>query len=154
MGMNQKDATYNAVVNVTGYAGEGACVPTKEQRSQINAVLFEGIRAGTVQMDTEKSDSDLQGYISGLISNWLRKDERLNGGVKYAAKNPGSRAGSTDPQLKALRTLIAQPELSDSDRAEIQVHIDTRTAEMTQAKLAKAIDFSALPSDLAAKFSK
>lgn len=154
MGMNQREATYQAIVNVTGFDGEGACVPTKEQRAQINLVLFEGIRSGSIEMSTEKSDSDMKQYVSGLISNWLRKDPRLNGGVKYAAKNPGSRAGSTDPQLKALRTLIAQPTLSDEDKADIQVHIDARVAELSKAKMTATVDFSALPADLAAKFNK
>src|ERR1017187_1539482 len=95
MNMNQKEATYNAVVNVVG-SFDGACQPTKEQRAQVNAILFEGFRAGTIELDREFDDVGLKAYCSGLQSNWLRKDGRLNGGVKYEAKNPGSRSGSGD----------------------------------------------------------
>lgn len=151
--MNQKDAVYQAVVNVTGFDGEGACEPSKEQRAQINAILCEGFKSGSIKLEREFSDSDLKGYVSGLISNWLRKDTRLNGGEKYVAKNPGSRAGSTDPQLKAMRTLLTTL-TSEEERAEVQGYIDARISEISATKQAKVVDFSALPADLAAKFKK
>lgn len=157
MGMNQKEATFQAIVNVTGHDENGECGPlviTKEQRAQVNMILFEGIRNGSIEMDTEKTDADLKQYVSGLISNWIRKDVRLNGGVKYAAKSPGSRAGSTDPQLKALRVLISKPGLTDTEKAEIQVYIDTRLSELSASKMKATVDFSALPTELAAKFNK
>jgi len=58
-------------------------------------------------------DAKLRSYCSGLQSNWLRKDTRLNGGVKYVAKNPGSRAGSTDP--KALADAIRATNITDNE---------------------------------------
>lgn len=155
MKMNQKEAVFQAICNVTGFDGEGAVVISKEQRAQVNAILFQGFRAGTIELDREYSDSDLKGYVSGLQSNWLRKDKRLNGGNKYVAKNPGSRAGSTDPQLKALRAVLASGTLPEGvTTEEIQMHIDARVAELSKAKIVKTVDFSALPADLAAKFSK
>lgn len=154
MKMTQKEAVFQAVCNVTGHKGEGQVTISKEQRAQVNMILFEGFRNGTIELDREYSDSDLKSYVSGLQSNWLRKDKRLNGGVKYEAKNPGSRAGSTDPSLKAMRALINQPGLSDEDKAEIQSHIDAKVAEINATKVAKTVDFSALPADLAKKFGK
>lgn len=151
--MSQKDAVYAAVVNVTGFSGDGACAPTKEQRAQVNAILCEGFKKGDIKLDREYTDSDLKEYVSGLISNWLRKDTRLNGGTKYQAKNPGSRAGSSDPSLKAMRALLTTV-TTESDRAEIQSHIDARVKELSTEKQAKVVDFSALPADLAAKFGK
>ncbi len=151
--MNQKEAVYQAVCNVTGHKGEGQVSISKEQRAQVNAILFEGFRAGSIELDREYTDSDLKSYVSGLQSNWLRKDKRLNGGEKYTAKNPGSRAGSTDPELKALRALITTV-TSDEDKAEIQGYIDARVAAIATTKQAKVVDFSALPADLAAKFQK
>jgi len=150
--MNQKEATYQAICNVTGHTGDGVLVISKEQRAQVNMILFEGFRAGTIQLDREFSDAELKGYVSGLQSNWIRKDGRLNGGVKYTAKNPGSRAGSGDPQLKAMRTLLSTL-TTDADKSEVQGYIDARIAEITVAKQ-EVIDFSALPADLAAKFGK
>lgn len=153
MGMTQKEAVFAAVCSVTGFDGEGAVTISKEQRAQVNAILFEGFRSGAISVDREYTDTDLKTYVSSLQSNWLRKDTRLNGGGKYVAKNPGSRAGSADPQLKAMRALISTI-TDESDRAEIQAHIDARVAELSATKVAKTVDFSALPADLAAKFSK
>lgn len=151
--MTQKEAVFQAVCNVTGFEGEGICSPSKEERAQVNAILFEGFRSGKIELDREYSDSDLKAYVSGLQSNWLRKDKRLNGGTQYVAKNPGSRAGSTDPQLKAMRNLLST--LTDpNDRAEVQAHIDAKVAEIRAHKVTKTVDFSALPADLAAKFIK
>lgn len=153
MKMTQKEAVFQAVCNVTGHTGEGQVVISKEQRAQVNAILFEGFRAGSIELDREYTDSDLKSYVSGLQSNWLRKDKRLNGGTQYVAKNPGSRAGSTDPQLKAMRALLST--LTDeSERAEVQGYIDAKVAEINATKQAKTVDFSALPADLAAKFGK
>lgn len=153
MKMNQKEAVFAAICNVTGHTGEGQVSISKEQRGQVNAILFQGFRSGNIELDREYTDTDLKAYVSGLQSNWLRKDTRLNGGVKYAAKNPGSRAGSADPQLKAMRALMSTL-TSEEDRAEVQTAIDARISELAIVKQAKVVDFSALPADLAAKFNK
>lgn len=153
--MTQKEAVFQAVSNITGHNGngDGPVVISKEQRAQVNAILFEGFRNGKIELDREYTDSDLKSYVSGLQSNWLRKDTRLNGGTKYVAKNPGSRAGSSDPSLKAMIALLST--LSDeSERAEVQSYIDAKKAEINATKQAKTVDFSALPADLAAKFAK
>jgi hypothetical protein len=149
--MNQKEATFQAVINVCGEQ-DGAYTPTKEQRAQVNQILFEGFRAGTIELESEFSDTELKAYVSGLQSNWLRKDKRLNGNVTYVAKNPGSRQGSGDAQLKAMRALLTTV-TSTEDKAEVQKHIDARTAEIAATKV-KAIDLSALPESLRAKFGK
>jgi hypothetical protein len=150
---SQKEAVYSAVINVTGFTGEGVCNPTKEQRAMICNILVEGFKAGRIQLDKEFSDSELKAYVSGLLSNWLRKDKRLNGGTQYVAKNPGSRAGSTDPQIKAMRALLST--LTDPDeRAEVQRYIDARLSELNAQKVKTVVDFSALPKELAEKFSK
>lgn len=151
--MTQKEAVFQAIQNVVGKR-DGAYVPSKEERARVNQILFEGFRNGNIEIDREYSDTELKSYVSGLQSNWLRKDKRLNGNVNYVAKNPGSRAGSGDPQLKALRGLL-QTDLSAEDRAEVQSHIDARVAALSLTKTKKvSIDFSALPADLATKFAK
>lgn len=151
--ITQKEAVFQAVCNVTGHQGDGKVEITTEQRKAVNAILFEGFRSGKIELDREYSDAELKGYVSGLQSNWLRKDKRLNGGTQYVAKNPGSRAGSSDPELKALRALMST-DISDEDKAEVQSHIERRMSELNQAKITKTVDFSALPADLAAKFQK
>ena len=132
--MKQSDAVYQAVVNVMGTQDEGAYVPTKEQRAEVNAILFEGFRSETIDFSPEakvkaKDDKWLKEYCSGLQSNWLRKDKRLNGNTVYLAKNPGSRTGSTDPQVKAMKILLGT-KTDPSEIAEIQQYIDKRLAEI------------------------
>lgn len=152
MKMNQKEATFAAICNVTGHK-DGVLVITPEQRKQVNMILFEGFRSGKIQCSTEFTEEELKQYVSGLQSNWIRKDKRLNGGVAYQAKNPGSRAGSGDPQLKSLKALLLTLEKPE-DKEEVQGYIETRMAEIAATKQAATVDFSALPADLQAKFNK
>lgn len=159
--MNQKEAVFTAVGQVLANANvafeEGKTVAkslmTKELRAQVNQILFEGFRKGTIELDGEKTDAELKQYVSGLQSNWLNKDKRLNGSVQYAAKNPGSRTGITDPQVKALRGLLAQTE-DAAEKAEIQSYLDARLESIASTKKSKSvdIDFSALPEALKAKY--
>lgn len=152
----QKEAVYNAITSVLSESNiefaEGTDVSslmTREIRSQVNQILFEGFRSGTVELDREFNDTELKAYVSGLQSNWIRKDKRLNGNTKYVAKNPGSRAGSGDAQLKAMRALLSTL-TEESDRAEVQSHIDARVSEISASKAKKVtIDMSVLPADLA-----
>ena len=149
--MTQKEAVFQAVTNVVGVQ-DGAYQPTKEQRASVNQILFEGFRSGSIECETEYTDSELKGYVSGLQSNWLRKDKRLNGNTKYVAKNPGSRAGSSDAQIKALRALMSTK--SDaSEVAEIQSFIDKRLAEIKPTKTV-SFDASVIPAELAHLLNK
>lgn len=159
--LNQKDAVFNAVSQVLSENGvrveEGQDVRphmSKEFRAQVNSILFEGFRAGTIELNGEKTDSELKTYVSGLQSNWLNKDKRLNGGIKYVAKNPGSRAGIQDPQIKALRALMST-KTDEDERAEIQSYIDDRLAVLGAEKATKkvTINFDDLPEELQAKYS-
>ena len=152
MSMNQKEATYQAICSVTGHT-EGILEISREQRAQVNMILFEGFRSGTIQLDREFTDAELKSYVSGLQSNWIRKDKRLNGNTQYIAKNPGSRAGTGDPKLKAMRALLSTLTTAE-DKAEVQGYIDARVNEIAATKIVKVIDYSALPADLAAKFQK
>lgn len=137
----QKEAVFAAMCSVFGMTSfEEKVTPTKEQRGQVNNILFEGFKKGHIQYDgTIPEDSKLKSYVSGLQSNWLRKDKRLNGGVVHQPTNPGSRAGSTDPQVKAMRLLLATKS-DPSARAEIQRFIDNRLATI---KPTKSVELSA-----------
>lgn len=144
--ITQREAVFQAVTNVMGHQ-DGAYAPSKEQRAQVNNILFEGFKSGKVAYDGElPTDKDLRAYVSGLQSNWLRKDKRLNGNVSYTPKNPGSRAGSGDAQVKAMRLLL-QTKSDPAERAEIQAFIDKRLAEIKPAKTV-TIDVEALPEEL------
>jgi hypothetical protein len=159
--VNQKEAVYSAITSVLSEAGiafnEGmnvASVMSKELRGQVNNILFSGFRSGSITLDREFNDTELKAYVSGLQSNWIRKDKRLNGNVAYVAQNPGSRAGTGDPKLKAMRALLSTL-TSPTDKAEVQKHIDARISEIAASKSpAKTIDYSVLPAELAEKFQK
>lgn len=147
--MNQKEAVYAAVTGVMGKC-DGKYEPTKDQRGVISQILIEGFNNGSIQLNREYDVQGLKDYVSGLLSNWLRKDTRLNGGTKYEPQNPGTRVGQGDAQLVAMRALLST--LTDpADRAEVQKHIDARIEEL---KPKVTIDYSKLPADLLAKFKK
>lgn len=146
MSVKQKDAVFAAVVSVKGTSNFSDVVSlSKEERATVCSELFAGIRDGSVVFgDTTIDDTKLNAYISGLVSNWLRKDTRLNGNTKYVAKNPGTRTGSGDDSLKAMRALLTATS-DESARAEIQAEIDKRLGEL---KPKKVINVAALPESL------
>ena len=159
MGLSQKEATYNAVksaLELKGFTfedGEDVCeAVTPDTKKEIKAILFEGFRSGTVAYTENfaskilNDDSELNKYISGLISNWLKKDKRLNGNTKYQPQNPGSRAGQGDEQVKELRKLLKITRGTDAE-AEVKKALDARVAEIKAAKRPE-IDASALPEHL------
>lgn len=152
---SQKEAVYTAVISVlnennieVSETTDIGSLMTRDLRSQVNNILFEGFKSGQVLLEKPFSDTELKAYVSGLQSNWLRKDTRLNGGVKYATKNPGSRAGSADPQLKAMRVLFSTLS-SEEEKAEVQSAIDARLAEINASKVKKTvINSDVLPESL------
>ena len=160
--LSQKEAVRSALTQVLTevgiVVGEGSNfkeVMTKEYRAQVNQILFQGFRAGTIALKSEKTDQELKDYVSGLQSNWLNKDKAINGGVVHMAMNPGSRTGSTDSQIKALRSLL-KISTDPTDKVELQGYIAARLLEIDVAKPTKArvvkIDFDSLPVELQAKY--
>jgi len=154
MQVNQRTAVINAVkAVVTNFevgGGENlADFITAEQKKSIRAMLVEGFFEGNIQFsDTTKLNNReyLAKYVSGLLDNWMRKAPELNGGVAYQAKNPGSRAGSGDEQIKALKALL-KTIADDEVKKEIQQAINSRLAEIKPAKTVE-INVDALPEHL------
>lgn len=156
---SQREAVYEAIQAVTGEESFSEAVElTKEQKQEVYGMITEGFRAGEIHFEDTPANreklanpSKLNAYVSGLVSNWMRKDTRLNGNTKYVAKNPGSRAGSTDPQLKALKALFTQFAGNEEKQSEIQRHIDARMSVVQAEKASKtlaSIDLSVLPTDI------
>ena len=132
-------------------------VMTDTIRGQVHAIICESFKAKKVGFKDTPSNREklenpakLSSYSSGVISNWYRKDRRFNGDVAYTPKNPGSRAGQGDPQLKALRALAKQFAGVDEDKsALISTQIDERVLVIQAEKAKKiAVDLSAIPPDL------
>jgi len=130
--MKQKDAVFQAVSNTVELEDGASVSLSKEQRETVVNILAEGFLSGQIDYQGTVNPDEIRGYCSGLLSNWLRKDTRLNGGVKYEAKNPGSRAGNSDPAIRAMRTLMST-KTEPSEIAEIQSFIDKRLAEIKPA---------------------
>lgn len=136
--MNQKEAVFQVVKELRHGAvdTEQAVVLTKQEKQVAAEKLFDGFKKGKVAYNHEMpSDDKLLLYISGLVSNWLRKDKRLNGQRNYTPRRPGSRSmsGSVDSsgidldQLEALRTLAG------GNGEEVQVFVIKRPAAPAQA---------------------
>lgn len=168
--MSQKEAVYQAVTTIleennVKFEGKTDVRPllTSEFRAQVKEVLIASFMAGAIELDASKQGDEkyIKGYVPGLITNHINKDVRLNGGNKYQAKNPGSRFGSNDDQLKALKALKTQLTMSNADAdeiAEIDTHIANRTNEIKAAQPTKAktvnVNFADLPAELQAKYAK
>lgn len=149
--MKQREAVFNAVCEVTGNESfDGAVELSKEQRTEVHAMVMNNSEMDFSESAVAKYDTEAKksGYVSGLISNWLRKDKRLNGNTTYQPKNPGSRAGQGDPQIRELRKLL-KIHAGTKTEGEIKGFIDTRLSEIARDKVKNVeIDYSQLPAEL------
>lgn len=122
---------------------------TSDARKEIILAVAVALDQGKIDM-TEKAkakyhsvDKLVKEYVPGLVSNWLRKDLRLNGNHPHEIKNKGSRSGSGDAIIKNLKLLQKDPRLTDAQRKQIDQQIEKRKAEIA-TKLVPQIDFSVL----------
>jgi len=146
--LNQKQGVYTATLNVLGDAGISfddnqpgglKAVMTKELRAKIIAVVTQGLVANEIDMSAEarqvySTPEKMKGYVGGLVTNWFNKDTRFNEGQKHVTKNPGSRVGSGDDQLKALKVLRASKEGDFEATTIIDAAIKARQEEIGQGK--------------------
>jgi hypothetical protein len=158
--MNQKEAVYGAIKSVFANSGktfeDGDRVTlTKEETAMVVSIVASGISNGTVEFSAEskpKHEKDgFKSYTGGLVNNWLRKDKRLNGNVKHEIKNPGSRTGSQDSQVKTLKELRKTFINDPAKLAEIDSALTKRQTELAAEKAAatvKAVDLTAIPEEL------
>lgn len=123
---------------------------TSDDKARMKEIIVEGFLGGKVEMSTEGKEkyfsnaAELGKYTVGLINNWIRKNPEFNAGGSYEPKNPGSRKGTGDETVKALRALLKVT--SDAAvKADIQTEIDKRLNEL---KPKVEINISALPEHL------
>jgi hypothetical protein len=159
--LSQKDGIYNAVVSFHKDHGRSfedgtEVVFSKEDRATVIGMVCEAFHADEISISeaakSKFSDpAELKSYAGSLLSNWLRKDTRLNGGVKYSPKNPGSRAGQSDETIKNLRLL--RKTLDDADQiASVDEEISTRLAAIKAAKAPTVeVNYDAIPAALREK---
>jgi len=144
----QKEAVFQTVTSFYGDKFENGMSHNKEDKSAIVTSLVESFEAGNIEIKSEQEN--VRTYMIGLLNNHLRKDTRLNGGDKYVAKNPGSRAGQTDPEVKAARTALKTFAEGDPRIEKFEAFIATKVASLKAAKAVKEIDMDALPEELKA----
>jgi hypothetical protein len=156
--ISQRQATVSVILSVLSERGVNytlngeqsiADVLTVTDKEQVVNKLVAGFRSGQVQMSSEASDkyaydTELKKYVVGLVNNWIRKAPEFNGGNAYATKNPGSRTGSGDEKLKALRALMSKID-DATTKATIQLEIDKRLEEL---KPKIEIDAALIPESL------
>jgi hypothetical protein len=150
--MKQSDSVFQAVCSVVDASSfDTQVVLTSEQRAQVIAIVTQGIIEGQVDFtaeayDKHNTDAKIKSYTGGMVSNHLRKDKRLNGGVKYEAQNPGSRV--KDETLKALKAL-AKATTDVEALAKINLAIEDRVQELNLSKKKSVtINVEALPEAL------
>jgi len=161
--INQKSAVYVAITHVLAEAGikyedgqDVSSLMTPERRALVNQILIQGFRnkEDGISCTKQYDDKHLKSYVSGLVSNWIKKDKRFNGNTAYVPKNPGSRQGLGDVALKNMKLLLATVD-KEEDRVEIQAYIDAHQIEVNAKAVKKSpeVDFSKLPEALKAKYT-
>jgi hypothetical protein len=151
---NQKEAVFSAVCSVLQQDSFDSAVElTREERAMVIEIVTQGFTSGTVEFSDSArtkhdTESKIKTYTNGLVSNWLRKDKRLNGNVQYQTGNPGSRAGSSDPILKNLKlfkSTLTEPEHIEAVDQEIEKRMEQLKAERVKKV---DIDLSLIPAEL------
>jgi len=142
----QKEAVFNTVTSFYGPKFKNGMSHTKEDKSQIVDSLIESFEKKEWEIKSEQDN--LRSYVIGLLNNHLRKDTRMNGGDKYEAKNPGSRAGQGDPQIKEARKLLKTFEEGSEQYNKIQAVITAKVDAAKAEKQKTEIDVESLPEEL------
>jgi hypothetical protein len=114
MADSQKQIVHNAIMaflQENGFSLENKKVElTHNDRKTIVTMIVTAIDSGDMHLsaaarakhDTPKK---IRNYSTGLLSNWLRKDHRINGGLRHKTKNPGSKANQDDEIIKSLKSM-------------------------------------------------
>ena len=144
----QKLATREAVISTfksfnVSYDPKKSCREivdgNKSIKDAIVGRLVEMIEKGEMPLDSKQEDN--KKYCVGLLNNWLRRDEALNGGVKYQGK-----VGNSDPAIREARKLLNSV-TDESVKATIQATIDEMVAAKKKES-APTIDIDKLPESL------
>lgn len=156
MKISQKDAVYSVTIetlnenNISFEEGIDcmSSVVDKDIRNTIVEKLLNLFENNKVIVNKQQEDSDLKRYVSGLVSNWAKKDDRLNGGVKHEIKNPGSKLGSTDPVIVELRKMLKEVKGTVYEN-DVKKELTRRMNEIKKKKMSTSnINASLIPDSL------
>jgi len=159
MTMSQSRSVIEATVSVLG-EGFRPGVPvlsyiTKAQVSEVvdlvTQSICEGLTDFSAQAKTKYNTPKLvRTYVVGMVNNWHRKSKELNGGMVYTPKNPGSRQGQGDAELKELKLLrkaLQERNAKPEAIAKVDEAIQARLEVLGQAK-APTINLDLIPEHL------
>jgi len=152
----QKQVVINAIIEVMG-STDTKNMSSDEQKQILDIIAVQLVEQNCVSADAKFKDvaSLRKHYVSGLLNNWIRKAPELNGGVKYEAKNPGSR--TKDPTLQALKAIVAQFTADNNPNLPAAIEEYNKCLDALNKAKAKTkvveIDFSALPAETLARLN-
>jgi len=164
MALNQREATFQAIIDVLNNSGvtftpgeEVKSVLTSEHKKKVRQILVSGFKDGSITSTPEfmskmSTDADLSKYASGLISNWVKKDTRLNGNKKPQSVSGGNstRIGNGDSQVKELKKLLKATAGTDSEQ-EVVDALNERLSQLKTSKVSKSknsINTDSVPENL------
>ena len=135
--MKQKDGVFAALqaASEQGLEGDQAIDFAVEQVKQ-------GLMSGEIAHSKGQLDEkSARSYAGSLVSNWRKKDERLNGGVKYV---PETKRGPQvkDETLKTLMTNLKSLKANNADAdliARVEAAIEARRSEVQATKAAAKV---------------
>ena len=99
------------------------------------AMIATSIQAGRVVMGQKamikySATDSMAEYATSLLSNWMRKDIRLNGGTVHKIKKPGARQLDKDSTIKQLR-LMRKKLLDEKEKNLVDLEISRRIGQLT-----------------------
>lgn len=156
--MNQREATVNCILSVLEERNVSyelnsptpiSQVLTSDDKEQVRTILFQMFQEQKIDFKDKSKLEDtkyMTKYISGLVNNWVSKAPEFNCSNKHQAKNPGSRQGNQDPQIKEMKKLLSSTQ-DQTTREAIQSHITQRLLEIKPVATV-TIDASLLPDSL------
>lgn len=160
--VSQRDSVVNEVKAILGSTFNSSLSAkdqlTDDQFLTIKSNIFNGIINGTIAFSKEITDEkEVNKYISGMISNYLRKVKELNGGISYSPSSVVS--NSRDAQLLELNKLSKSYTENSSEfnqiqeaillrKAELELEKASTTKEKKKTKEFESINMDALPEGL------
>jgi len=139
--LSQKDAVVKEVKAILG-SSYNSSTPARDQLSDeqlksIRSNITQGILNGSVEFKKENvSEEEISRYVSGMVSNHLRKAKELNGGETYVPQTTGR--GSKDPQIAELSKLLKTYSEGSEQYTQVQSAIESRKAELSAFKASAA----------------
>ena len=117
MSKSQREMAEIVILAVTGHEANSdtpVSISAAQLTEVVNTLTDKAMEGETTFKDTESNRvkladrSKMLKYIKGQTNDTLRKSKKLNGNTEYATKNPGSRRGSGDAVVKAIKLTMSR----------------------------------------------